>query len=97
MIKDFNYIKYPEDRLYLRVGNLCQVMKDNLQAKSFTISWVYLAEIQRRIKSDVDPEEIKRIESHLLSPEFINQKCFSDSDKQNLKSIIREYKLKQIL
>lgn len=97
MIKDYNYIKYPEDRLYLRVGNLCATLIDySISVRSLN-AYEYLKRIKEMIKPDGDIEIIKRTERHLISNDFINQNCFTDIDRRNILPIIREYKLGMIL
>jgi len=96
MLKDYNYIKYPEDRLYLRVGNLCRTISEYLVDVRNIDAYEYLRRIKDMVKPD-DVEVIKRTEKHLISNEFINQNCFTDIDRQNILSIIREYKLRMIL
>ncbi len=97
MLKDYNYIKYPEDRLYLRVGNLCRTLSEYLVSVRNIDAYEYLRRIKDIVKPDADIEVIKRTEKHLISNDFINQNCFTDIDRQNILSIIREYKLRMIL
>ena len=97
MLKDYNYIKYPEDRLYLRVGNLCRTLSEYLVSVRNIDAYEYLRRIKDIVKPDADVEVIKRTEKHLISNDFINQNCFTDIDRQNILSIIREYKLRTIL
>lgn len=97
MLKDYNYIKYPEDRLYLRVGNLCRTISEYLVDVRNIDAYEYLRRIKDMVKPDADVEVIKRTEKHLMSNEFINQNCFTDIDRQNILPIIRDYKLRTIL
>jgi hypothetical protein len=88
---------YPEDKLYLRVGNLLHILREYTIKVSNLEAYAYLTTIEERIKPDGDVEYIKKSEKHLTSPQFLNQNCFKDSDKENLLSIIREYKLNQLV
>ena len=56
---------------------------------------VRLLEIEKGIKPD-DTELVVKTEKHILSKNFTNQRCFREVDKDNVKSIIREYKLNSI-
>ena len=56
----------------------------------------YLRTISLQLKPD-SPVDIIKSEKHLISPNFLNQKCFRDLDRENMKPLIREYKLKSIL
>lgn len=97
MIKDYKYIKYPEDRLYLRVGNLLRELMYFASKVGNLEAYSYLTNIQRQNKPESQIEDVKKIERHLTSPEFLNQKCFRDLDRENMKPIIREYKIRMIL
>ena len=92
-----NYIKYSEDKLYLRVGNLLHILREYTIKVSNLEAYAYLTTIKERIKPNVDIEYIKKSEKHLTSPNFLNQKCFKDSDREDLIPIIREYKLNQLV
>lgn len=90
--------EYPKDRLYLRVGILLRKLMEcahdgnicnNLQL------YLYLKQIEKGIKPD-DTELVVKTEKHILSKNFTNQRCFREVDKDNVKSIIREYKLNSI-
>lgn len=97
MLKDYNYIKYPEDRLYLRVGNLIRELMYSASKVGNLEAYGYLSTIQRQNKPESIIDDIKKIEKHLTSLEFLNQKCFRDLDRENMKPIIREYKLNQLV
>lgn len=36
-------------------------------------------------------------EKQIVSPNFINQRCFTDSDRKRMVPIIREYKLSKLI
>jgi hypothetical protein len=88
-------IEYPKDRLYLRVGNLLTQLKSYADGKGNLEMYAYLANISRLVTPN-DIDEVIKTEKHILSPNFLNQKCFKD-DKENLKPIIRQYKLNQLV
>lgn len=91
----YDYIKYPEDRLYLRVGNLLTQLKSYADNKGNLEMYAYLVNVSRLVTPN-DIDEVIKTEKHILSPNFLNQKCFKD-DKENLKPIIRQYKLNQLV
>ena len=93
----YDYIKYPEDRLYLRVGNLIRELMYSASKVGNLEAYGYLSTIQRQNKPESPIEDIRKIEKHLTSLEFLNQKCFRDLDRENMKPIIREYKLNQLV
>lgn len=93
----YDYIKYPEDRLYLRVGNLLRELMYYNSKVSNLEGYSYLSTIQRQNKPESPVEDIKKIEQHLTSPNFLNQKCFRDKDREEIISIIRDYKLNQLV
>ena len=98
MLKDYNYIKYPEDRLYLRVGNLLSELMSSLRFgnSDYLDAYNYLRTIKEQVKPDLEYiERVKKTEKFLVSPSFINQDCFKH-DKEKLIPIIREYKLRMI-
>jgi len=70
---------------YAHDGNIC----NNLQL------YIYLKQIEKGVKPD-DTDWVIKTEKHILSKNFTNQRCFRDIDKDNVKSIIREYKLNSI-
>ena len=96
MMREFD-ITYPEDKLYLRVSNLLHILREYTIKVSNLEAYAYLTKIKERIKTNGDIEQIKKSEKHLTSPNFLNQRCFKDSDKENLIPIIREYKLNQLV
>ena len=96
MLKDYSYIKYPEDRLYLRVGNLLRELMYSASKVGNLNAYGYLRTISLQVKPDSPVENIKT-EKHLISPNFLNQKCFRDLDRENMRPIIREYKLNQLV
>jgi hypothetical protein len=57
--------------------------------------YAYLANVSRLVTPN-DIDGVIKTEKHILSPNFLNQKCFKD-DKENLKPIIRQYKLNQLV
>lgn len=95
MLKNYNYIKYPEDRLYLRVGNLLTQLKDYTIKEGNLQLYAYLLTISSSIKPD-NIEGVIKIEKHILSKNFLNQGDFKDKDREYMISIIREYKLNSI-
>ena len=88
-------IEYPKDRLYLRVGNLLTQLKSYADNKGNLEMYAYLANVSRLVTPN-DIDEVIKTEKHILSPNFLNQRCFKD-DKENLKPIIRQYKLNQLI
>ena len=92
----YDYIKYPEDRLYLRVGNLLRQLKSYADGKGNLEMYAYLVTVSKDVKPD-NIDWVIKTEKHILSPNFLNQKCFRESDKENIKSIIRDYKLNQLV
>jgi len=93
----YDYIKSPEDRLYLRVGELIRQLMYSASKVGNLEAYGYLSTIQTQNKPESPVEDIRKIEKHLTSPEFLNQKCFRDKDRDNMISIIREYKLNQLV
>jgi hypothetical protein len=96
MIKGYNYIKCPEDRLYLRVGNLLRDLKYFASKLGNLEAYGYLRTIELKVRPESPIEEVKESEKLLISPDFLNQNCFRDLDRENMKPIIREYKLRMI-
>jgi hypothetical protein len=90
-------IKYPEDKLYLRVGNLLHILREYTIKVSNLEAYDYLTTIKKTIEFRGNIEYIKKSEKLLTSPNFLNQRCFKDSDRENLIPIIREYKLNQLV
>jgi hypothetical protein len=93
----YDYIKSPEDRLYLRVGELIRQLMYSASKVGNLEAYGYLSTIQTQNKPESPVEGIKKIEKHLTSPEFLNHKCFRDLDRDNMIPIIREYKLNQLV
>ena len=89
-------IEYPKDRLYLRVGNLLTQLKSYADNKGNLEMYAYLANVSRLVTPN-DIDEVIKTEKHILSPNFLNQRCFKEIDKENLKPIIRQYKLNQLV
>ena len=89
-------IEYPKDRLYLRVGNLLTQLKSYADNKGNLEMYAYLANVSRLVTPN-DIDEVIKTEKHILSPNFLNQRCFKEIDKENLKPIIRQYKLNQLI
>ncbi len=87
---------YPEDRLYLRVGNLMTQLKDVAKENSNLKLYAYLITISMGINPD-DIEWVIKTERHILSPNFLNQKDFKDNDKEVMIPIIRNYKLNMLV
>jgi hypothetical protein len=90
----YDYIKYPEDRLYLRVGNLLRQMRSYAQDSGNIEMYAYLVTVSKDVKPD-NIDWVIKTEKHILSPNFLEQRCFRD--EENLKSIIRDYKLNQLV
>ena len=81
--------------MYLKVGNLLHNLREYTIKVSNLEAYAYLTTIKERFGRG--EEFIKITEKHILSPNFLNQKCFRESDKENIKSIIRDYKLNQLV
>lgn len=96
MLSDYNYIKYPEDRLYLRVGNLLRELKYFASKVGNLEAYGYLRTVELGVRPESPIEDVKKSERLLTSPNFLNQKYFRDLDRENMKPIIREYKLRMI-
>lgn len=96
MLKEYNYIKYPEDRLYLRVGLLLKSLKDIASKNGNLELYAYLITISKKVKPD-DIEWTIKTEKHILSPNFLNQREFKDKDKEGMIPLIREYKLNMLV
>jgi hypothetical protein len=88
-------VEYPKDRLYLRVKVLLTQLKSYADNKGNLEMYAYLANVSRLVTPN-DIDEVIKTEKHILSPNFLNQRCFKD-DKENLKPIIRQYKLNQLI
>ena len=95
-MENYNYIKYPEDRLYLRVGNLLTSLKDVANKNGNLQLYAYLITISMGVKPD-DIEWVIKTEKHILSKNFTNQREFKDKDKESMIPIIRDYKLNLII
>ena len=93
----YDYIKSPEDRLYLRVGNLLRELMYSASKVGNLEAYGYLRTISLQVKPDSHADWIIKTEKHLISPNFLNQKCFRDLDRDNMIPIIREYKLNQLV
>ena len=89
-------IEYPKDRLYLRVGNLLTKLKEIAYDNGNFELYAHLSQISKWIKPD-DIEMVINAEKHILSPNFLEQNCFKEIDKDKMKPIIRDYKLNQLL
>jgi hypothetical protein len=88
----YSYIKSPEDRIYLRLGNLIRDLMEHTSKVGNLEAYAYLRTIQLQFKPE-DTEEVIRTQRHITSPNFLNQRCFKEADRNQLGSIIREYKL----
>jgi hypothetical protein len=42
-------------------------------------------------------DKIEKMENFILSPSWLNQKCFTDLDRDYIKTLIRDYKLTMII
>jgi hypothetical protein len=96
----YDYIKYPEDRLYLRVGNLLTQLKDIAKENSNIELYAYLSQISKWVKRPVSFDDIDlviSVENHILSTNFLNQSVFKDKDKESMIPVIRQYKLNQLV
>jgi hypothetical protein len=92
----YDYIKYPEDRLYLRVGNLLTSLKDYTIKEGNLQLYAYLLTISRSIKPD-DIDGVIKTEKHILSKNFLYQRDFNDKDRDYMIPIIRDYKLNMLV
>jgi hypothetical protein len=89
-------IEYPKDRLYLRVGVLLTQLKSYANDKGNLEMYAYFANVSRLVSPN-DIDGVIKTENHILSTNFLNQKCFKEIDKENLRPIIREYKLNMLV
>jgi hypothetical protein len=89
-------IEYPNDKLYRRVSNLLIELKDIASKNGSLQIYAYLLFLVNGLKPD-DIEWVIKTENHILSPNFLNQRDFKDKDKEYMISIIREYKLNQLV
>jgi cell division FtsZ-interacting protein ZapD len=89
-------IEYPKDRLYLRVGVLLTQLKSYANDKGNLEMYAYFANVSRLVSPN-DIDEVIKTEKHILSPNFLDQNCFKQIDKENLRPIIREYKLNMLV
>ena len=96
MFKEYNYIKYPEDRLYLRVGLLLKSLKDIASKNGNLELYAHLSQISKWVVPD-DIDIVIRVEKRILSLDFLNQRVFKDKDKEGMIPLIREYKLNQLV
>jgi hypothetical protein len=71
----YDYIKYPEDRLYLRVGNLLTQLKSYANGKGNLEMYAYLVTVSKDVKPD-NIDWVIKTEKHILSPNFLNQKYY---------------------
>lgn len=78
----YDYIKYPEDRLYLRIGNLVREIKYYTSKVGNLEAHAYISNIALQIKPDSNSEYVIKTEKHILSSNFLNQKCFRENDKE---------------
>lgn len=88
----YDYIKYPEDRIYLRLGLLINDILSNLNGDIEAYAYVYT--IKKSISPDSTDKNIKT-EKFILSPGFINQKVFT-KNRDKITPILRNYKLELI-
>jgi len=89
-------IEYPKDRLYLRVGVLLTQLKSYANDKGNLEMYAYFANVSRLVSPN-DIDGVIKAEKHILSPNFLEQNCFKQSDKESLISIIRDYKLNMLV
>ena len=90
--------EYPKERLYLRVGILLRKLMEYAHDGNISNNlqlYIYLKQIEKGVKPD-DTDWVIKTEKHILSRNFTNQRCFREIDKDNVKSIIRDYKLNSI-
>jgi hypothetical protein len=85
---------YPEDKIYLRLGLLINDIMSSLTGNIESYAYVYT--IKKSISPDSTDKNIKT-EKFILSPDFINQKVFTEKNRDNIIPILRDYKLKIIL
>lgn len=95
MINQYDYIKSEEDKLYLRVNNLLRELMSSLTSTSRLEAYSYLRDIYFQFfpNSTINYTDYIKAEKFLLSPHFLNNKCFNDLDKEKMMAIIREYKI----
>jgi hypothetical protein len=78
------------NKFQLRVNNLLLELMScaytNLEAHAYL----------RTIYNRRDNIDYIKTEQHLLNPDFLNNKCFSDLDREKMMPIIREYKLNDL-
>lgn len=97
MLKDYNYIKYPADRIYLRLGNLIIEIQNYCSENRNLEAYAYLRTIGQRVKpGHSNTEDVVKTEKFILSPGFLKNKCFREMDIDYIKPLIREYKLNNI-
>jgi hypothetical protein len=93
-------MEYPKDKLYLRVGNLLTKMKQIAYDNGNFELYAHLSQISKWVVPPILSDDIDiviSVENRILSPNFLNQKCFKEIDKENLRPIIREYKLNMLV
>jgi hypothetical protein len=80
---------YSEDRIYLRLGllidDIISSLNDNIEA------YAYVNTIRKSISND--SIKSKKTEKFILSPGFINQKVFTEKNRNIIIPILRDYKI----
>jgi len=89
-------MNYPEDKIYLRLNTLITELKSYAKTKNNLEIFAYLTTIQKEITRRNDINYTIITERFLMSEKFSNEKCFKDHN-QNIKAIVREWKLNQII
>lgn len=99
-------IEYPKDKLYLRVGNLIREVQYYASKVGNLEAYAHIRDIDIKLQSswllacgdlNSNSEYVIKTENYILSPEFLTNKFFRESDKEKIKSIIRDYKLNQLV
>jgi hypothetical protein len=88
--------EYPKDKLYLRVGNLITRLRKIAYHNGNIELYQHLINVSKWVK----PSNIEWViitEKHILSPDFFTQNSFKEGDIEEMKVIIREYKLNQLI
>lgn len=97
-MKKFDYIKSTKDGLYLKVNNLLEelILQAMTNSPVNLEAYSYLYTINNQITLDSSIEQIKKTEGYLLESNFLDNKCFTNLEREKMKRIIREYKLNNL-
>jgi hypothetical protein len=84
---------YSEDRIYLRldllIDDMISSLNDNIEA------YAYVNTIRKGVSTD--SIKTNKTEKFILSTSFINQKVFTEKNRNNIIPILRDYKIEIIL